>query len=536
MNASPGVAAETPPVVRSVWRVVARAMTLTLFAVAWACSNTDSTSPSVRPVAGSRDVSNAHGNSGLEPIPGQYIITFSDSVSDVPGLAKRITAQYGTEPLFTYSATIKGFAARFPEQALEGLQHNPHIALIEQDAVMSIEASGSQLNPNWGLDRIDQVARPLDGHFTYAADGSGVHVYIIDTGIRTSHVDFGGRASGAFTAINDGNGSNDCNGHGTAVAAVAGGTSYGVAKAATLHAVRVLDCAGSGSYSALIAGIDWVTKNRLLPAVANISIAGTKSTSVNSAVEASIAAGVVYAVAAANYAADACNYSPASSPNALTAGASAQDITSTYDVQASFSDFGSCVDLFAPGSGITSAYNSSDSASMAWSGTSFSSPFVAGVAALYLSAYPTATPAQVTSAVMVSAVPNAINSVRAGTPNLLLSSNVLGVAPPPPADSAVQPPPPPPPPPPSTTPPSVTFTANGCPKSTCTFDGSGSTAVNGITSYSWTFGDGTTSASAGAGAKVSHSYQGKGSYVVTLTVTDRTGLTGSATKTVSIKK
>jgi len=466
-----------------------------------------------------------------ELIPGQYLVTFVDTVSDVPGLARRLAAQHGTDTLATWTAAIKGFAVRIPDQAVDALRKNPNVKSIEQDAVVGVEGSGTQSAAPWSLDRLDQLRMPLNGTYSYASDGAGVNVYIIDSGVRTTHRDLAGRAFGAFTAIADGNGTDDCLGHGTGVADVVAGSTYGVAKAAKVYAVRVVDCSGNSAYSALVSGIDWVTKNRVLPAVANVSIAGSTSSTVNTAVENSIAAGVVYTVAAANYSADACNYSPASARSALTVAASTRDITSSYDVQASYSNYGPCVDLYAPGSAIRSATNTSDTATTVWSGTSFASPHVAGVAALYLSANPSASPSQVASAILGSAGTNLVGSAGAGTPNLLLQSGVVGGAAPPPPDTTTAPPPPPP----SSTP-TATFTVNGCPRSNCTLDGSASTSASGIASYAWNFGDGGTSSVSSSGAKVSHAYASKGTYTVTLSVVDNVGQTASLKQTVSIKR
>ena len=466
-----------------------------------------------------------------EVIAGQYLVTFVDSVTDVRGLARRLAVQHGSDTLATWTAAIKGFAVRIPDQAVDALRRNPNVKSIEQDALVGAEGSGTQSSAPWSLDRIDQLRMPLDGTYSYATDGAGVNVYIIDSGIRTTHAEFGGRAAGVFTAVNDGYGTDDCFGHGTGVAGVVAGRSYGVAKGARLYSVRVIDCSGKAAYSALISGIDWVTKNRVLPAVANVSIAGSASSTVNAAVENSIAAGVVYAVAAANYAADACNYSPASARSALTVAASTRDITSSYDVQASYSNFGPCVDLYAPGSAIRSATYTSDTATTVWSGTSFASPHVAGVAALYLAANPAASPSQVTSAILGSAAVNLVGSAGAGTPNLLLQSGTVSGTTPPPPDTTTAPPPPPP-----ATSPTATFTVNGCPRSNCTFDGTASTSPNGIASYAWNFGDGGTSSASGSSAKVSHAYASKGTYTVTLTVVDRIGQAASIKQTVSIKR
>jgi subtilisin family serine protease len=327
-------------------------------------------------------------------IPDQYIVVFKSALPEPAAEARALVAQHGGTLRFTYTAAIKGFAAHLTEQALDALRHNPNVAYIEPDQLGQV-SGGIESNATWGLDRVDQARLPLNGSYTYASTGAGVNAYIIDTGILTSHTDFGGRASVGADVVGDGRNGQDCNGHGTHVSGTLGGTTYGVAKAVRLYAVRVLDCRGFGPYSAVIAGIDWVTAHRQLPAVANMSLGGGKSRAVNDAVAGSIKAGITYAVAAGNSAADACDVSPASTPAALTVAAS--DGT---DHNASFSNMGPCVDLFAPGVAITSDWNTGSSATMVLSGTSMASPHVAGTAALYLQANPSASPAAVASALV----------------------------------------------------------------------------------------------------------------------------------------
>ena len=312
-----------------------------------------------------------------------------------------------------YAHAISGFAAEMTEEEAIALSEDPAVRFVEEDSV--VEANVTQTGATWGLDRIDQRDRPLSGTYTYTSTGSGVNAYIIDTGIRRTHTQFGSRAFVGFDAIGDGRNSNDCNGHGTHVAGTVGGSTYGVAKGVRLYAVRVLSCSGSGSTSGVIAGIDWVTRNHIKPAVANMSLGGGASSALDTAVRNSITAGVTYVVAAGNSNANAANYSPSRVGEAITVGSS----TST-DARSSFSNYGSVVDIFAPGSSITSAWYTSTTATRTISGTSMASPHVAGVAARYLQGNTTASPATVRNAIVNAATLNRLTGIPSGTSNRLL--------------------------------------------------------------------------------------------------------------------
>lgn len=370
-------------------------------------------------------------------IEGQYIVVLKDgTVEENQGLFSsqanlkavqmvndQLSMKYNARVTRTYKTVLKGGVYQMSADEAQKLAQDPSVELVEEDQVMSINAT--QNNATWGIDRSDQRNLPLSGTYTYNTTASNVNAYIIDTGILNSHSDFSGRSSSGIDTVDNDGDANDCNGHGTHVAGTVGSDTWGIAKGVNLIGVRVLNCQGSGSNSGVIAGMDWVADNHVKPAVANMSLGGGASTASDQAVARMTQAGVTTVVAAGNDNSNACNYSPARAASAITVGS-----TTSSDSRSSFSNYGNCLDIYAPGSSIKSTWSNGGTNTI--SGTSMASPHVAGVAALYLAENPNASVSQVTQAITDAATPNKVSDAKSGSPNLLLYSLFDGSTPPPP--------------------------------------------------------------------------------------------------------
>ncbi|MBB5801371.1 subtilisin family serine protease [Saccharothrix ecbatanensis] len=444
------------------------------------------------------------GAGARDAVEGSYIVALNSAPSTavsaqaaVSARATDLAGQYGGQVAHVYSSAMRGFSVRMSEQQAKRLAADPAVRYVEQNGVV-------RTSETWGLDRVDQRDLPLDNSYAAPNDGSNVTAYVVDTGIAFDHPELEGRAVSGYDFIDNDSDASDCHGHGTHVAGTIGSKTYGIAKNVDMVAVRVLNCGGSGSWDQVIAGIEWVTKNAPQAAVGNMSLGGNRSTSIDEAVANSVAAGVAWAVAAGNDTKDACEVSPAAAPGVLTVGASdSEDRRSRWGNGGS--NWGECVELFAPGSSITSI--TQDGKTAAWNGTSMATPHVAGALALVLAADPDISVADANALVLDTTTVNKISD-PSDTPNRLLYVDDLGAR-----DPGA---------------PKASF-ATKCSSTTpdCSFDASGSTDPDGsISSYAWEFGDGTT----GTGVKPSHKYSKNGTYTVKLTVTDNSGKTATTSR------
>ncbi|MGQ0766020.1 MAG: S8 family serine peptidase [Gemmatimonadota bacterium] len=458
------------------------------------------------------------GSLALQAVPNEYIVVLRDGVGAAGqnDAVATVVAEGGTITA-RWDQALNGFAARLSPQALTELRRRTDIRFIESDTRTYAVGVQSPVG-SWGQDRVDQRNLPLDNSYTYPNTASNVDAYILDTGLNATHTEFTGRVGNGVNYAGGTGGTNDCNGHGTHVAGTVAGTVYGIAKGATVHAVRVLDCAGSGQWSWFISGINWVIANK--PSgkqwVANASLGGGINSSADAAADNLVASGVTFAVASGNSNASACNSSPAR--RGVTNGLISTNSSTNTDARSSFSNFGTCTDIFAPGSSIKSAWIGSNSATSTISGTSMASPHVAGVAALYLGANAAMTPAQVEAQMKTDATPNKITNPGVGSPNLLVyTGNIGGGTPPPPNLNPIA---------------AFTHTCTLRPNGEfkCTFDGSTSSDPDGtISAYLWT-SPGLPSRTGSTATWGLHT----GTYSVTLQVTDNLGATNSLTKSISV--
>jgi subtilisin family serine protease len=435
----------------------------------------------------------------------RYIVSFRDDTPDVHALAANLVAGRGGRLRFVYRHAIKGFAADLPPAAASALRRHPAVLHVEDDPILTLSATQSP-TPNWGLDRIDQREASLNNSFFYERTGAGVHYYSIDSGILLDHNDLAGRVSTGWDIVVPGGDANDCNGHGTHTTTIAAGTTYGVAKGMTVHPVRIADCAGNWSPSTFVAGADSVIVNKILPAVVNASLGGPVTAAIDNAVNNMIANGIVVVVSAGNEGQNACNKSPARVPNALTVAASDANDDRAIFTQLQSSNFGSCVDLFAPGKDILAGWEPNPGSTAIKSGTSMAAPHVAGTAGLWLEGFPTSTPAQVAAQIVNYATANVIHDTQ-GSPNKLLWMRFANLTP------------------------TADFTEFCSAGGWCQFYGYPSVDDVGIVEYFWTFNDAYPPQD--YGSSVSTDFYGSGFSEVTLRVTDGGGRQHSVSKWVS---
>ncbi len=357
-------------------------------------------------------------------VPGRYIVVFHSSVTDAREEALRMVQNESGKMRHVYSKVLKGFSASFSEQALERIRQNPKVAYVEVDQTMSVNSTYSQLSAPWNLDRVDQKTAPLTGTYNFSKTGAGVYAFVVDSGIRSDHTEFTGRILPGLSLVDDGWGVEDCKGHGTHVSGILGGTTYGVAKEVSIVPVRVLDCAGQGYSSDVIAGLEWIANSNLRPALANLSLGGDPNNSMDRAVANLVSQGVSVIVAAGNSRSDACNFSPSRVPSAITVGAT----TPREYRDGWYSNYGPCLDLFAPGTEIVSASNQSATGSVAFKGTSMASPHVAGAVALLLEGNPALSPSEISSLLTSNATANVVLDAGAGSPNLLLNVSFADIS------------------------------------------------------------------------------------------------------------
>lgn len=418
-----------------------------------------------------------------------------------------VAEEHGIDTEFVYTHVMKGFAASISEAARAGLLQDARVRRVVADATVqhqAVFAGGSQPGAPWGLDRIDQRETQLDGLYSFQATGAGVTAYIMDTGIRYDHLDFGGRARLGYDIY--GEDGSDCYGHGTHVAGTVGGATYGVAKDVELVSVRVLDCNGFGGVGGVLSGLDWIAANHTRPAVVNLSLLTGGLDMVDDAAQRLIDAGVTVVVAAGNYAKDACDYSPGRVKDAITVGATRSD-----DFRASFSNTGRCIDLFAPGENITSTYSLTPDATRSMSGTSMSAPHATGVAALYLESSPLASPGEVAAALVAQATQRAVHDAQSRNDHLLFTDGGS------PGGDPVN------------APPQADFSFS-CSDLSCSFTDQSHDNDGTVTAWSWDFGTGDSSTE----SNPTYAFTAQGTYPVTLSVTDDDGAVGTATRDVSV--